>query len=93
MTNDTAIQRRFSSGRPSGDTPTRTCIYHIFIPYLKVLGEKHDDMESLKSFNMIVITYGMPPYDAKSILLAMVQKLDSLEAPPFPGWSAIPPSE
>jgi uncharacterized protein YegL len=83
IADDAAVERLFSSVRPNGGTPTGTRLHQILKPYLQLLTDKGNDIESVKPINLIVITDGCPSDDVESVLVSAAKKLDKLEAPPY----------
>jgi uncharacterized protein YegL len=83
ITDAAAVERIFTTVRPGAGTPTGTRLQTILKPYLQLLTEKSDNIESVKPVNIIVITDGVPSDDVESVLVAAAKKLDKLEAPPY----------
>lgn len=88
ITDATAIDRIFTTVRPSGMTPTGTRLNHILKAYLRryetAIQQAGGDPDGtdLKPINLIMVTDGVPSDDPESVLLSVAQKLDKLEAPP-----------
>jgi uncharacterized protein YegL len=88
ITDEVAVERLFTSVRPTAATPTGTRLNAILKPYLRhyearVKATGDPDGTGVKPINMIVITDGVPTDDLEGVLLAIAKKLDRLEAPPF----------
>lgn len=83
-----AVNRIFTTVRPSGMTPTGTRLNHILKAYLRHYEQAikraggDPDGTDVKPINVIVITDGAASDDPESVLLSAAQKLDKLEAPP-----------
>ncbi|KAH0553454.1 hypothetical protein GP486_006478 [Trichoglossum hirsutum] len=73
-----AVERIFTSVRPSGGTPTGVRLNHVLRPYL---ARYATDPEGTKPLNIIMITDGVPSDDVESVIINAAKKLDKADAP------------
>jgi uncharacterized protein YegL len=78
ITTPEAVERIFTSVRPSGGTPTGIRLDNILRPYLARYAE---NPEGTKPLNIIVITDGVPSDDVESVIINAAKKLDRADAP------------
>ncbi|KAI9863315.1 MAG: hypothetical protein M1813_003757 [Trichoglossum hirsutum] len=78
ITTSEAVERIFTSVRPSGGTPTGIRLDNILRPYLARYAE---NPEGTKPLNIIVITDGVPSDDVESVIINAAKKLDRADAP------------
>lgn len=87
ITDEAAVNRIFSTVRPSGMTPTGTRLQHILKAYLNRYKQGIDasgdsDDSGVKPINIIVVTDGAASDDPESVLVNAARKLDAWDAPP-----------
>ncbi|KAJ0335490.1 hypothetical protein COL154_013604 [Colletotrichum chrysophilum] len=75
------VGKTFSTVGPRGATFTGQRLRHILKPYLELLEQNKDDIDTVKALNIIVITDGAANDDVEAPIITAAKELDKLGAP------------